>query len=60
MLTGNGTHVATKRGAAKGGLVEPGQTVPSGTPVGSWMTEADSTGGEIVEEVAKPEMKRRK
>ena len=34
--TGDGTHIATARGFA-GSIIEPGETVPAGIPVGSWM-----------------------
>lgn len=39
-LTGVGTHVATERGYAVD-LIEPGEPVPAGTPIGLWMKPAD-------------------
>lgn len=37
MLTSEGSHVASRRGYAASRLIEEGEAVPAGIPVGSWM-----------------------
>lgn len=37
-VTGDGTHVAVARGFC-GTVIEAGQFVPAGYPIGSWMAE---------------------
>lgn len=46
-LTEQGSHRATAIGAGPGGIVEPGQAVPAGIPVGSWMEPVESEGDDL-------------
>lgn len=39
-LTEAGSHLASAKGYAAGIIIEPGEAVPAGIPVGSWMVEA--------------------
>lgn len=51
------SHRATERGYAGGELVEPGDLVPAGTPVGSWMeliAKREQTLARAVEEAQDP------
>lgn len=41
-LTNEGSHVAVARGYACGEMIEEGQAVPAGVPVGSWMAPKDA------------------
>lgn len=38
-LTKAGSHVANAKGYAAGKIIEEGDNVPPGVPVGSWMDE---------------------
>lgn len=51
------SHRATERGYAAGELVEAGDLVPAGTPVGSWMepiAKAEQATARAVEEAQDP------
>lgn len=46
-LTDASSHIATAKGYAAGMLIEEGQRVPPGVPVGSWMAEAPKAEPEV-------------
>lgn len=56
-LTTAGSHRATSRGHAPGGLVESGETVPPGIPVGSWMEPNEPDEGDGLDKLTNAKLR---